>query len=621
MSPIKRKTRLGFFLKSFLLFFFSFILTRQPVAAEEFFSTELAVVYSISPLGEVEVQQEISLKNLTSDRYATSYHLDLTGNIKNVVAWDETGPLEPVVSLEAKTHSIKVNLHRPALGEGAIKRFSISYSITDFVEKNGKIWEVHLPPIPDIDQLSKVTLTLAVPYEIGPLAYITPEPTSTSSSNQQRFYTFDEKSLSSQGVNAAFGECQVFDFELRYHLINTYNTKGITTISLPPDTPYQRVFYEQISPAPETTWFDLDGNLIAQYRLKSKEKIDIVAIGKAVLHAAPLTSWPGTDEETLAKNLLPQTYWETEHPQIIELAQELKTPEAIFNYTVSTLTYDDTIADDQINRRGALGALANADHALCMEFTDLFITLCRAAGVPAREVVGFAFTNRVDLKPAQNTIDILHSWPEYWNKTEQRWIPVDPTWENTTQGRDYFHKLDLNHFVFTYHGLDSQQPVPAGSYKTGQETDKDIQISFGKLSEIERFPLEITWSLPLAFFKSLTASVSIFNPGPQTLYNLELGIETQEINLAPDFSVPATILALAPFETKKIPVKLERPRVWQFGMAKLSLEINNELFSYEFRIEQATWPRLIMFSLLIFVFALLIFLHTTRKKRKVAKEG
>ena len=110
-----------------------------------------------------------------------------------------------------------------------------------------------------------------------------------------------------------------------------------------------------------------------------------------------------------------------------------------------------------------------------MEFTDLFIALVRAAGIPARELDGYAHTSNTALRPLTLTKDILHAWPEYWDD-RRGWVMVDPTWENTTGGVDYFNKFDLNHFVFAVKGSSSEMPVPAGSYKFSGEDSDDVRV-------------------------------------------------------------------------------------------------------------------------------------------------
>jgi|GEM_PF-6612525 hypothetical protein len=56
----------------------------------------------------------------------------------------------------------------------------------------------------------------------------------------------------------------------------------------------------------------------------------------------------------------------------------------------------------------------------CSEYTRLFVALCRAAGYPAREVVGVAYAG--DSEPGM----MYHAWGEVYVK--DRWLAVDPTW-------------------------------------------------------------------------------------------------------------------------------------------------------------------------------------------------
>jgi hypothetical protein len=114
-----------------------------------------------------------------------------------------------------------------------------------------------------------------------------------------------------------------------------------------------------------------------------------------------------------------------------------------------------------------------------MEFTDLFIALARASGIPGRELDGFAYTANPALRPLSLTRDVLHSWPEYWDEI-RGWVMVDPTWENTTGGVDYFNKFDLNHFVFAIKGSSSEQPAPAGAYKYIGQDSRDVKVTLSE---------------------------------------------------------------------------------------------------------------------------------------------
>src|SRR5205085_322452 len=146
-------------------------------------------------------------------------------------------------------------------------------------------------------------------------------------------------------------------------------------------------------------------------------------------------------------------YWQTNDPAIKALGQELKTPKDIYEYVVKTLSYDFTRVTDDKPRLGAALALKNPTSAVCREFTDLFIAIARSAGIPAREVDGFAYTENAKQRPLSLVKDILHAWPEYYDTNKKTWVMVDPTWGSTTGGIDYFQVLDLDHFAFAIKGI------------------------------------------------------------------------------------------------------------------------------------------------------------------------
>jgi hypothetical protein len=83
----------------------------------------------------------------------------------------------------------------------------------------------------------------------------------------------------------------------------------------------------------------------------------------------------------------------------------------------------------QANATSALEVLANKAGD-CSEHTLLFVALCRAAGVPAREVGGVAYDESqvVGRKRHRGTFG-WHAWGEIHNG--QQWVSMDPTWDET----------------------------------------------------------------------------------------------------------------------------------------------------------------------------------------------
>jgi len=249
----------------------------------------------------------------------------------------------------------------------------------------------------------------------------------------------------------------------------------------------------------------------------------------------------------LDQNLVPTEYWQADDPLIIGLARSLKTASAIYRYVAETLTYDLERVRPNIDRLGAAKALENKESAICMEYTDLFIALARAAGIPAREVNGFAYTENPEIQPLSLVADVLHAWPEYWNAEKQTWVPVDPTWGSTTNGVDFFNKLDLRHFAFVVHGGDDpNQPFAPGSYKLGPNPQKDVFVNFGQLPTDKKTMVQILAdpqkSIP---FLDSKLKIIVKNPGPTAIYNLKTDVYF-ESDLADTFYLDS----LLPFASK-----------------------------------------------------------------------
>jgi transglutaminase-like putative cysteine protease len=71
----------------------------------------------------------------------------------------------------------------------------------------------------------------------------------------------------------------------------------------------------------------------------------------------------------------------------------------------------------------------------CSEKAMLFVAMARAVRIPARRVVGLAFTY-ADGKPAFG----YHAWAEA--AIDGRWVPVDPTWDETVADATHIRLLE-----------------------------------------------------------------------------------------------------------------------------------------------------------------------------------
>lgn len=75
-----------------------------------------------------------------------------------------------------------------------------------------------------------------------------------------------------------------------------------------------------------------------------------------------------------------------------------------------------TNRENQEKRLGAHSAVTKGVGD-CDEFTDLFITLARARGIPTRRITGFHLSE-------QGKSVIPHAWAEFWSP-QVDWIPID----------------------------------------------------------------------------------------------------------------------------------------------------------------------------------------------------
>ncbi|OGE28791.1 hypothetical protein A2867_04170 [Candidatus Daviesbacteria bacterium RIFCSPHIGHO2_01_FULL_40_11] len=529
--------------KVFLAIFFLVIFTLVPSAyAADEFATSYDVLYDVSESGVTTVTEKVTLKNLTSEYFANQFKLTIGATeVFDIVASDPGGVLDVTQEQKDISTTIVIKFNQQVAGLGKILPWTLTFKSKDFAEKVGKVWEVRVPRISSTSNLESYNLTLAVPQSFGQPSLISPTPKSQTTSSGKIFMTFDKDNLQASGISANFGTNQLFDFDLAYHLENNNLMPILTNIALPPDTSFQDVIYQRIDPKPLNVTVDNDGNYLAWYRLNRSQKLDVRLIGSAKLYTNSKVKNPSLDEALRKKYTEAQKYWEKDNPQIVDKLNEILKDNPsqdsegkarlIYQFVVDYLKYDsERLKDTAIERLGAVTALNNPNSAVCMEFTDLFIALTRAAGIPARELNGYAYTANTSLRPLSLTKDVLHAWPEYFDE-RRGWVMVDPTWENTTGGADYFSKLDLNHFTFAVKGSSSTEPIPAGSYKYVGNDSHDVKVSLSETDFLGKAQIDVAIesSSPILSGFPGKVSVKVTNTGNAFYPSAPLSVSANKI--------------------------------------------------------------------------------------------
>src|SRR3989338_9142749 len=587
-----------------------------PIFAEGKFQSTFDLTYKVHDQGLTTVTQNIHLTNLTSEFFPSEYVLKL-GNLvpTNLRAYDRTGPLTLIATSSGSASEIHIKFRDQVVGINNTLHWTLTYDTLDIAKHIGRLWQITIPPVQQPAESSSSTIGLYVPSSFGPAILKKPEPVFPP-------FIWDE-STARRGISASFLDSpsktepyQTYRFELTYHLSNPSLTKTDRQVALPPDTAYQKIAFPSLSPKPTNISHDPDGNWLGHFSLNPLSKIDLTIQGLAAVYSRP------QNKEPLVKSadyLKPDQFWEVADPEISSLAKKLRSPQAIYDYVVKLLHYDEKRLETRQSRAGAKIALSRPDSAICLEFTDLFIALSRAAGIPAREINGFAYTTSATREPLSLEKDVLHSWPEYFDQPSQTWIMVDPTWGSTTAGFDYFRSLDLGHLTFAIHGQSSTKPKPAGTYKKLLSTQmppsqvtKDVSVipidtPFPFFSPSPQISLRTKTISP---FLENHLTITITNPNPTLLSPQNFTVTSPGISfLKTRFSSPP----IPPFGQINLALPFRPPSWTQNANAIISFESGQSRQNAALTITPLYKHPFVVFGGLIVISILSVFAKISRR--------
>lgn len=486
----------------------SMLLKHSYAGENDKFLLEHDVTYEIQEDGNTKVTQGISLTNQEDDVIATTYTL-VTNQINTT---DESGleddknmPVKKEV--EGNTSKIKAFFNKVEIGKGNVKKFTITYTTKDIVYKTGDVWYINIPKSSITNETSSYNVKLIIPDSFKNKIFLAPTPQiERKDTDKATTYYFTKENLINNGITAAFGNYQVLNFKIKYQIANDSYLNGTYEIALPSDIKgYQQVTFTKIDPEPKNIYIDNDGNFIAQYKVYSGNKTEIEVTGSVKLVTKQIDPLKGSYLKDLPKDLVnsytkKEKYWDTSDKSIKKLRDTLyksddnvtQNAQHIYNYIVDNLKYDSDVVNKQyLERKGAVEAIKPDTSLSCMEFTDTFIALARAMGIPAREVNGYALTNNnINLPSSINVkgVDLLHAWAEYYDPAFG-WVQIDPTWGNTSN-IDYFTKLDTNHFAFVVRGENSEYPLSAGMYRY-EDNKKLINVDFSNETKENIFEADL----------------------------------------------------------------------------------------------------------------------------------
>ncbi len=523
---------------TFIIFFILLLINTKSVFAKDF-ATSYIINYTINENAITDIEYNISLENLSSDYYVTEYTLGLTqDNILNIEATQDGQKVETIIKTKDNNTNITLKLAKSIIGKGKLTNLKLKFNSDNIVQKKGSVYELTIPKLVATENLNDYKVIINVHNLIGNELYIFPQPNLINKTDNFKIFEFSGEGFKGNGINAVFGEFQLYSMNLKYHLKNPTNQRVKQDITIPPDIKgRQNIIIKNISKIPNHISTDLDGNYFAEYFLEPNEEklIELNLEAKVLNIPANLQL---LDPKIYTSS---QPFWEKDSEIVkktlkllnLDLQQSDKTnAQKIFQYVTNTLKYNtDKAVNKVIEREGVEYALNNPTDTVCMEFSDTFITLARAVGIPAREINGFAYTSGSTNKPLSLRLttsnDVLHSWAEYYSE-EDGWVQVDPTWASTS-GLDFFSQFDTNHITFVTHGVNSNYPYPAGSYKIDPDEDNFINVQFIAEQTVPveyKFEARKVLMAGLLNLIKLNTEVILTNKSNTTVYNFKIGENT-----------------------------------------------------------------------------------------------
>jgi transglutaminase/protease-like cytokinesis protein 3 len=154
--------------------------------------------------------------------------------------------------------------------------------------------------------------------------------------------------------------------------------------------------------------------------------------------------------------LQPEPFIESDDKKIIALSRRLQkgsdldTTKSIFDWVSENVVY----SGYGKQCRGALYAL-NYSKGDCTEFANLFVALCRAAGIPARTVGGFACPQNMVVQ-----LSDYHNWAEFYHN--RRWYLADPQEKIFMRNEKYYAVFKIIHSTSDQRAFSLFGPIDKG---------------------------------------------------------------------------------------------------------------------------------------------------------------
>lgn len=332
-------------------------------------------------------------------------------------------------------------------------------------------------------------------------------------------------------ISLLFGEKLLYRFEINKVFSNTLNNENQTfELYIPPDTPTQSIIWEEISPMPNATLKDQEGNYIFKYIVPQNETLDCKITGYILKtevieedrdDSISLTQTRGywsinnRTEFTRVNNFLKRRGLDIqdnfENVQKLDQIEKEVFYKYIYQYVIDRLSFEKEMPLG-IGAEIRLGANTVADSTNgvgSIDYADYYISLLRNYNVPSRLVIGY-----VSNITGYTSDGFFHNWVEYFDEVQNKWITADPFLEDYFD-KNLFNSSFLDHITVLRRGSSPVTPKMTFFQETDfivtAESDHEIYPDFSFEADLTMETFKPTDSLIKAHLHILNTGNVVIN--------------------------------------------------------------------------------------------------------------
>lgn len=448
------------FLSSSLLFLISF---TKPLQAEDSFQINTSFQHEIT---SDQINTEVIVNISSDDSKVISYY---TASIPekdiNVKCFSvKTGKrIECTEYHRGSNTDILFNLNNSVVRKDTPLEVKISYSKKS---TEGNAYNITSKVL----DASTNSVIIKYPKEKGEPLW-TSDPLSNIKLINDSYQVTINKPLYSN-ISLLFGRNIQYKFEVSRSFQNSTDDNETFELVLPPDTKDQIIIWDDISPLPNSSTIDEDGNYIFKYIVSPNSTLDCKIKGY-------IEKVSSTEENDIRTYLTKETgYWnitntsEDKRVKTYMKKQGVNLPDGfddintldnpnkelfyknIYKYVVEKLNLDktQTLGIEDISRLGSTTLTESAQNAKPIDYADFYIALLRKYNIPSRLVIGY-----VSKISGYTSDGFYHYWVEYYDTMNSKWMTADPFLEDYTQ-KDLFKSDFYDHLTILRRGKSTVSP-------------------------------------------------------------------------------------------------------------------------------------------------------------------